>query len=151
MDLYNLWYFEVEAQASLPPPRYAPDYTMPYHTGPCCKCRKKRKLVQKYNKDPLLKNICIPMGVKFMTFIMCRRSTNAILLCTGLILGFRQANERRRYKVTPPLIDGRKPRISAVHRCVQEAVMRTSEEKLRFFNGIHYRSLFSPPDSGRCV
>ena len=24
MDLYYLWYFEVEAQASLPPPRYAP-------------------------------------------------------------------------------------------------------------------------------
>ena len=26
MDLYYLWYFEVEAQASLPPPRYAPDH-----------------------------------------------------------------------------------------------------------------------------
>ena len=53
---------------------------------------------------------CSP--VFFMVFLILRRGSlvssrvmlNNVDRCSGLILGLRQANERRRYKVTPSLI-----------------------------------------------
>ena len=41
-----------------------------------------------------------------------------VIIQTGLILGLCPADERRRYKVTPSLIGGRKPRIRADSRLV---------------------------------
>ena len=41
----------------------------------------------------------------FIMFLMGRISEeNFVYICSGLILGLRLANERRRYKVTPSLI-----------------------------------------------